>query len=222
MRGKLKHEFEEIHDENHFTRKERIIELCEGIKAGKILDVGCGDGFISEEFVGKGDVYGVDISEKRLKVAREKGIKAIRADLETGIPFRASSFDLVIASEVLEHIFDTDFLIEEIRRVLKPNGHLIVSVPNVCCFTSRANVLIGRLPCYIEYDTSEEVAGHIRGYNKSAILNQLKRHGFQIEDVRTNMLIIPVLRWKINWKFKVFSGLGEIIIVKAIKRGKQT
>jgi len=210
-----------FHDENHLTRRERILELYKGIR-GKILDIGCGDGFISAEFVDKEEVYGVDNFSDILKVASERGIITIKADLERGIPFKENIFDCVIASEILEHIFNTDFVIGEIRRVLKTNGHLIVSVPNVCCFTSRANVIVGRLPCYIEYDTSEGMSGHIRGYNKSAILNQLKRHGFQIEDVRTNMLIIPVLRWRINWKFKAFSGLGEIIIVKARKRRKQT
>jgi ubiquinone biosynthesis O-methyltransferase len=95
----------------------------------RILDAGCGGGFVSEALAVDGyDVTGIDISEHSLEIARAHS--AGRTDLKLhyqqaslyGLPFPDASFDVVVSSDVLEHLTDLPAALREIRRVLKPDG----------------------------------------------------------------------------------------------------
>lgn len=94
--------------------------------ASKILDVGCGGGFLSNELALHGhDVTGVDISEESLNVARSfdktNNAKYITADAYR-LPFPDNSFDVLTAMDFLEHVDRPDDIIKEFARVLKPQG----------------------------------------------------------------------------------------------------
>jgi ubiquinone/menaquinone biosynthesis C-methylase UbiE len=99
-----------------------------------ILDVGCGEGFVTSHLLKAKLVIGLEISEDLIKIAKQKlnanNIQFIRADA-TAIPLRESSVDKVIMLEVLEHlpIESQQKLCREIDRVLKKGGSLIVTVP---------------------------------------------------------------------------------------------
>lgn len=192
------------------------MELVGKISGKRVLDVGCGFGFISEELAKENEVYGLDISHNNLRLASELGLKTKRWDIQKGLPFESDFFDFVLATEILEHIFDTDALLSEIRRVLKKDGILIVSVPNCCSLASRINVLLGRLPSYVEYCARPGMAGHIRGYNLPSIRAQLLDNGFELEDERTNAICF--WRFLISWPWHLFRSLGEILIIKARKK----
>lgn len=200
-------------DKNQLLRRATTLELIGDVSNKKILDVGCGWAFVSGELAKRNEVHGVDISPRLLALAAEKGLKTRRWDIREGLPFPPNSFDIVLATEVLEHSFDTDALISEFSKVLRGGGILIVSVPNCCSLTSRVNVLLGRLPSYVEHHCRAGMAGHIRGYNLPAIQKQLKEHGFKIEKIRTNAICI----WRvlIPWHWRFLRSFGEIIIVKA-------
>lgn len=212
----MKDTLTEAVDKNHLTRRDRCLKMIGPISGKRILDVGCGTGFISRSLVGKNDVYGVDISAEYLARAASYGIETKQWDIRKGLPFEYGSFDIVLVTEVLEHIFDTDALLSEIGRVLKVNGVLFLTVPNCCSLVSRVNVLLGRMPSYIEHHCRPGMAGHIRGYNLPAIKKQLKEHGFKIEKIRTNA--IAVWRFLVPWRRRFLRSFGEIIIVKA-RRG---
>jgi len=165
--------------------------------------LGCGTGFISRKLVDKNEVYGVDVLSESLKCAKEAGIRVKRWDVRKGLPYRSEMFDIVLATEILEHVFDTDALLSEIWRVLKKGGILVVSVPNVCSLKSRINVVLGGLPSYVEYHCRKGTAGHIRGYNLPAIKSQLEEHGFRIEEVRTNAICFGGLF--VPWRRRIFA-----------------
>jgi len=98
----------------------------------RLLDVGCGDGilgyFAREKYE---EVYGVDISEEALEIARRRGVKTKRVNLNKGkLPFRDEFFDAVVCLDVIEHVFEPRSLIKEIHRVLQKKGVLIISTPN--------------------------------------------------------------------------------------------
>ncbi len=103
-----------------------------GVKPGhRVLEVGVGAGNILERIHGA-DLVGVDISDYILGKARERlGARAelVKGDAED-LPFDDASFDRVYCSEVLEHVIDPRAVIAGMRRVLKPGGLAVVSVPN--------------------------------------------------------------------------------------------
>lgn len=144
----------------------------------KILDVGCGNGWQTQFFLENNDVYGVDISEANIKQANSRGIKAQVLDLEKPLPFADEYFDVVVCSEVLEHLFFPAEVIAEIKRVLKTGGKLILSVPNLYCLGNRLAMLYGKKTTLIEYPFNEE---HIRHYSISGLKKILRSLGFRLE-----------------------------------------
>lgn len=111
-------------------------------KSGKILDIGCSDGSTLAKVGGEFEKFGVEISRNACEKAKMKGIDAQVLNLnEKPLPFTDSTFDIIIMSEVLEHLFDTDKILCDIRRVLKEGGYLCITVPNIAKHRNRLNLL---------------------------------------------------------------------------------
>lgn len=117
-------------DEEYWKSAERdTAEICnQYIKPGdKILDVGCGTGRMLSYF-SEVEKYGVDISVDMAKMCRDKGIEACMGNVED-LPYLDESMDMVICTDVLEHVFDLHKTLSEINRVVKRGGHIILRVP---------------------------------------------------------------------------------------------
>lgn len=100
--------------ENHFS------------KSVTVLDIGCGGGFLSNDLALQGHkVTGIDLSESSLEAAKRydktKSVQYLRGDA-CALPFQESSFDVVCAMDILEHIQNPELLIHEASRVLRPDG----------------------------------------------------------------------------------------------------
>lgn len=92
----------------------------------KILDMGCGAGFLSNDLITHyNEVFAVDLSAPALKIAQQQDktqkVKYLKADA-TNLPFEDESFDIICAMDFLEHIEDLDLLLKEVARLLRPNG----------------------------------------------------------------------------------------------------
>lgn len=141
----------------------------------KLLDVGCGIGTISLELQKKGfHVTGVDFSKVGIEKCLEKGLNATLSDIDKdGLDFPDKSFDVVWAGDVIEHVFDPLFLFEEIARVLKDDGVVLLTVPNNFSLKSRIKIAL----------TGQSLQSGI--YKK---LRQCKHHTFFSWDLLTYML----------------------------------
>jgi len=114
----------------HGKRFESILSFMGDTSDKIILDAGSGEGYFLSKIKAK-EKYGIEISKKR--VNRSQKIlpdgKITIGDI-THLPFKNKKFDLIICSEVLEHVKNYPKAIKEFKRCLKPNGHLILSFPN--------------------------------------------------------------------------------------------
>ncbi|MFC1649105.1 class I SAM-dependent methyltransferase [Patescibacteria group bacterium] len=143
----------------------------------KVLDVGVGDA-VYEQRIPKTHrkkmyITGIDISEEQLARSKEYIDKAIALDVDTQrFPFNDGMYDLVIISELLEHIFSPDKVLNEACRVLKKGGRLLLTYPNVGAIQLRSSLLIfGKSPL-LNYPENQE---HIRFFNRIDIISMLPK-----------------------------------------------
>ena len=108
--------------------------LCADLQPrARVLDVGCGRGVLLTELADRGfEVHGVEHSEAAMFGADPAKIRIARALADAGYP--ADYFDEVIIWHVLEHLRDPRATLAEVRRIVRPGGRLIVSVPNFGSF----------------------------------------------------------------------------------------
>ncbi len=110
----------------------------------RILDIGCGSGRITEKLCRAGyQAIGIDFSEEAIRKAIARGLSAKQANLDEGIPEPDSSFDVVWAGDVVEHVFDPIGLLKESNRVLKKNGIILITIPSDVGIVSRVKMLFG-------------------------------------------------------------------------------
>jgi len=97
-----------------------------------VLEIGCGDGAMLELLKARGaNAHGIDASSSGIQHCQQKGLSAQRLDVSTdGVPFRNESFDVVISLETFEHLMNPYYALQEVRRVLRPSGRFLCSVPN--------------------------------------------------------------------------------------------
>lgn len=188
----------------------------------RLLEIGCADGMLAEHFVDRGwNVSAIEISEESAKNALGKGLDLKIGNVEEGIPFDKDTFNLVIAMEVIEHIFDTDFFLKEAYRVLKSDGVLILTTPNLLSLANRLLVLFGRYPRYVEYNAGENSAGHIRCYTLAVLKNQLAANGFMVEKAQSPnfsapMKVLPSFLKRVSMALgDLLPSLGSHIIITA-------
>lgn len=119
--------------------------LRENIGTGKkVLDIGCRDGALTRYYASGNDVLGLDIDGDALARAEATlGIKTKHTDLHGEWEVQENFFDVVVAAEVLEHLYYPEIVLGKIHAALRPEGILIGSIPNAFSLANRLRFLFG-------------------------------------------------------------------------------
>ena len=162
--------------------RRRALRLAEARPGERVLDLGCGAGrFVAALRDAGADPVGVEIAEAALERARAVAPGADLRLLEDdgSIPLEHGSVDLVWCSEVLEHVADGAHLLQEARRVLRPGGRLLVTVP----YHGRVKAVAIALA---RFDRHFDPQGqHLRFYTRATLAGSLRAAGFEASTITT-------------------------------------
>ncbi len=153
---------------------ERRLRFLRGeVRGGdRALDLGCGTGEFTAALAQAGaEAIGVEVAEAALKRARARHseLDFRLVPFDGPLPFEDSSFDLVWASEVIEHVADTGQWLSEVRRVLAPGGRLLVTTPS----HGRLRVALGGVERF-----SDPLGDHLHLYTRRSLRTLLDEFGF--------------------------------------------
>ncbi len=172
----------------------RVIDALDLPPDAQILDAGCGSGRNMVELAPRGEVTGIELSPTSVAVARARNVGEVVEGSVEELPFPDHSFDFAVCLDVIEHLDDDLRTMRELRRVVRPGGRLLVTVP-----------------AYPSLWSSHDVVNHHRRrYTRSTLLHVARESGW--EATRTthfNALLLPAAmayRW---WERLSHQPLGE-------------
>lgn len=175
------------------------------------LDIGCGKGVFLRDFctglsqthgIKVGGLVGMDLVKSPGNVFEElpTDLDFVEGNVDgNALPFDSGSFDFVTCNHILEHVFETEQLVEEIRRILRPDGVAVISVPNVGAWINRLLFLLAIQPLGSEVGTrsiaygfwpergkahlnSFNPSGHIRDFTGRGLKDLVEACGFHVRD----------------------------------------
>jgi ubiquinone/menaquinone biosynthesis C-methylase UbiE len=185
------------------ARRDTIVRL---VGTGRdVLEVGCRAGNLAQHYANGNRVTGVDVDRRALELFEQRlGVKGHWVDVDAEpLPFADASFDVVVFSEVMEHVRFPRRVLAEIARVLRPGGRHVGSVPNAFRLRNRLKFLAGKP---FEPDPS-----HLRSYSHALLRRELASHFERIEihpvsghllgGGRTGIPVFPWLPFRVRTLF---------------------
>ena len=182
-----------------WPRVSRVIDfITKHIKSGRVLDIGYSEGSFADYLNKKGwDCIGIDVN-----IRKSKSVKLVCGDLNRNIPFKSSSFDLITAGEVMEHLFDDVYFLKECNRILKSDSYLILTIPNIAYSLNRLLVLFGKLPKFFW------APYHCHFYNLKYITQLLRENGFKVIKISSSHILYSRRR---HFSGRIFEILAEYL-----------
>lgn len=220
-------------DKEYTLCQQKFMEMLHGQKLSRYLDIGCHDGsftlkcaaaFAAEK------VCGIEIDSKVADIACSKGVEVTVTDASYRFPYPDSSFDVITANQVLEHVPDVDNLLHECYRVLDDEGIILVSSPNLCSLFQRLLILSGSQPTTLHVSKiqvgnflrgTETKNEHIHAFAATALIDLLKYHEFDEIKLKGSGFY-PLPPPFSSWISAIFPRLAIYSIVMARKTAKKS
>lgn len=203
------------------VEKERLKFIRDHIEDAhlKVLDIGCWDGTYASLYKKEtNQVYGIESSNSAAKRAKKKGIIVQNGDFMEKNFFDGVKFDVIVAGEIIEHIYDTDLFLKKIYLKLKKGGKLIITTPNVASLPRRILLLLGKNPMLENRFIIGESVGHIRYFTFSDMQRLLTDNSFKILESKSDILNLNN-KGTFSLKFipRVHKEFGRGILIYAEK-----
>src|SRR5882672_5594719 len=178
----------------HEAIHDTALSILKPLPRGTVLDVPAGEGALAARLIDAG--FDVRCCDLYPEIFRLDGVDIHRGNLDAELPFGDQSFAYVTCLEGLEHIENPQQAIREFARVLKPDGKVLVSVPNILNIEERLKWLLYGYTSHFkpmtrahverlraEYDNREEIAAHVNPIGYSELRYILEKNGFEIASV---------------------------------------
>jgi SAM-dependent methyltransferase len=181
----------------HRARRRIILELLskytQKLNINRIIDIGCGTGgmllHLNKFNVG---IFGIDNSQDMVMFCKARGYTNVICASAENIPFYDNSFDIITMLDVLEHIPDDIKVLQELIRICRPDGIMLLTVPAY-------QFLWGRI---------DEICGHKRRYTRKDIKRKLEATGWCIEKISyMNVLLFPGV-WIVRHIYRIISKVS--------------
>jgi len=143
----------------------------------RLLDVGCGAGNMIHHLSHYGQVKGLEIDPRPVKVAHQRGYDVELFDATQAMPFPDNSFEVVTALDVIEHNEDDLAILKESYRILTPGGYMIITVPAFMWLWSH----------------NDDINAHVRRYTAAELRQKLTQTGFTVKRITyNNFFVFPL------------------------------
>jgi 2-polyprenyl-3-methyl-5-hydroxy-6-metoxy-1,4-benzoquinol methylase len=175
---------------------------------GRVLDVGCSAGYLSERLVDRGStVVGLELDPEAAVRARGVCEQVLVGDVETmELPLEPNSFDTIVCGDLIEHLRDPGAFLARVRPLLRPGGRLALTTPNVANWTIRLQLLFGRFE-YTERGILDRTHTHL--FTRGSLIAVVEAAGYVVDAVDFTVPV-PKIGERIPGLERVAHALGSL------------
>ena len=207
-----------------------LTERIDGREIDRIVDVGGDKGIhlaLYRKHIRAKEAISIDV---RLPAEEIEGIRYVKSTAEDLLShIERSSVDIVLLIEVLEHLKDPDAAISQIREILKPNGILVITTPNLSSALNRLALLVGLQPLDSEVSTKHvfgrpgnRVVGHLHLFTYRSLREFITYYGFEILRNYTLRMDASLLENHQGWKFRALAVFEALLCRITSRLGSRT
>jgi SAM-dependent methyltransferase len=148
----------------------------------RVLDVGCSSGYLARPLVERGcTVVGIEQDEAAAEAARAVCVDVLVGDVETlELPFEPGSFDVVLCGDLIEHLREPEAFLARMRPLLREDGRLVLTTPNVANWSVRLALLAGRWR-YTDRGILDRT--HVHLFTRRTLVDALERAGYGVVEL---------------------------------------
>jgi len=206
---------------------EKVLDIIRKLPRGTLLDTPAGQGAVSLKLKDEGfKFFCLDINRKDFLLPTKF---LLQANLQDNLPYKNESFDIVVCVEGIEHLENPHHLVREFHRIIKDEGYLLLTTPNIFSFRSRFKFFRdGYLSKFKHYHLEKlpESQWHTNpiGYPELEFL--LTKYGFSITEVTTNQfvkkmgLLYPIFKAYISFYTRKRNPFAKILLSREVLEGE--